>query len=300
VIPLDSPPEHGALAPGQHNLASRDGVRLAVRVEGHGQPMLLCNGLYCSTHYFVRLAPFFSQTYRVVQFDYRGHGVSADPPDPSSVTLSHLVDDAENVLHATCASPAVLIGHSMGVRVALELFDRTPHRFRCLILLCGSVFDSLGPIPSRRPLRSMISGTLGLGTVIPSIAGRIKDFTIERDLVSKVGYSLGGLSRSLTPREPVQKLLENVSRLDIRLMSSLGCSYIAHSARHILPRVTLPTLVLVGSNDTLAPPAHARAVARLLPHAEVHVCAGCTHLAPVERPDEVHAVITSFLSRHLS
>lgn len=261
--------------------------------------MLLCNGLYCSTHYYGPWVQHFSKRWRVIEFDYRGHGKSAEPREPASVTLESLVQDAEDVLRATCDAPSVLVAHSMGVRVALELYERAPHRFRCLILLCGSVWDSLGPIPSRYPLRNLVSGTLGLGGRIPAVADWLKDQTIKHDLVSKVGYGLGGLSRTLTPREPVEALLRNVSRLDIRLMSSLGMSYIAHDARWILPRVTVPTLMLVGSKDSLAFPAHARAVVRSMRCAEAYVCPGCTHLAPVERPEEVHRAVESFLLRHL-
>jgi pimeloyl-ACP methyl ester carboxylesterase len=278
---------------------TRDGLDLLMETAGQGPPMLLCNGLYCSTHYYAPWIRHFSSAWQVAQFDYRGHGHSPDPPTPGAVTLPDLVNDAEDVLRASTEQPAVLVGHSMGVRVALELYDRLPHRFRCLILLCGSVFDSLGRIPSLRPFRSTVYSVLGLGTRMSGLAAHIKDFVVRKDLVSKVGYSLGGLSRELTPREPVELLLKNVSRLDIRLMSSLGRSYIAHTARPILPRVTVPTLVLVGANDTLAPPSHARAVARALRTAEVHVCEGCTHLAPVERPDDVHRVVDSFLHRHL-
>jgi pimeloyl-ACP methyl ester carboxylesterase len=278
---------------------ARDGVRLAVEVQGEGPPMLLCNGMFCSTHYYVEWVPHFARSHRVVQFDYRGHGRSADAPDPSKVTLPSLVNDAQDVLLDTCKEPVILVGHSMGVRTALELYDRAPHRVRCLVLLCGSVFDSLGRIPSRRPLRQLVSGTLGLGNRLPGLGTALKELTVKHDLVSKVGYGLGGLSRTLTPRAPVQSLLRNLARIDIRLMSSLGPSYIAHSASPILPRVAVPTLMLVGSNDMLASPDHAWRVARSIRTAEVHVCPGCTHLAPVERPEEVHRVVDSFLQRHL-
>jgi pimeloyl-ACP methyl ester carboxylesterase len=293
------PPQQADRSLHRRTVTARDGVKLQVETAGDGPAMVLCNGLYCSTHYFVAWIRHFSARYRVVEFDYRGHGQSADPPIPSRVALTDLVDDAEDVVRATCEEPAILVGHSMGVRVALELYDRAPHRFRCLVLLCGSVFDSLGPIPSRYPLRNMVVAGLGLGQRFKGAATVLKQVTLKYDLVSKVGYGMGGMSRTLTPREPVEGLLASVARLDIDLMSSLGRSYIAHSALPILPRVTVPTLIVVGSKDSLALPAHAHAVARSLRIAEVHVCDGCTHLAPVERPDEVHQSVDSFLQRHL-
>lgn len=278
-------------------LTTPDGIRLHAETTGTGATMLLCNGLFCTTQYFVPWWNHFSQTHRLVQFDYRSHGASDDDPDPSNVTIPRLVDDASLVLEKLCPEKTILVGHSMGVRIALELYLRYPHRIPCMILLCGSAFDSMGPIPSFRPIRKTVLGVLGSAEHLVPLAGAIKDVTIRKDLVSKVAYLLGGMSRTLTPREPVEALLANLDRLDVRMMTTLARSYIEHSARDILPRVPVPTLYLVGEKDSLALPSHAREVAGLMPNAQAHVIAECTHLAPVEKPEEVHAIVETFLER---
>ena len=260
--------------------------------------MFMCNGLFCSTHYFVPWQRHFSRDHRVVQFDYRSHGKSDDTPDLSSMTMAQFIDDAASVMKTTCQEKAIVVGHSMGVRVALELYARMPDRISALILLCGSAFDSLGPILSRFPLRQYLLAILRLGSHATPIAKMLKDLTVRNDLVSTVGYTLGGLSRTLTPREPVEGLLANLNRLDVRVMPPLASSYIRHSARPILPHVNVPTLFLVGEKDAMATPSHARISTRILPNAEPYVVRDCTHLAPVERPDEVHDAVSSFLSRH--
>lgn len=86
----------------------------------------------------------------------------------------------------------------------------------------------------------------------------------------------------------------------MRVIRSLGQSYINHSGKHLLPRIHVPTLVVAGEMDSLAPPAHARAVMRKLRMAELHVCSGCTHLAHIEKPDEVHRIVSSFLERRVT
>lgn len=274
-------------------------MRLYAESTGDGDTMLLCNGLFCTTQYFVPWWNHFPATHRVVQFDYRSHGKSDDDPDPKNVTIARLVDDASAVLEALCPASNILVGHSMGVRIALELYLRYPHRVRCLVLLCGSAFDSMGPIPSLTPLRQTVLATLRAAEHGVPIANGIKTFTLRHDLVSRVAYLVGGMSRTLTPREPVDALLANLDRLDVRMMTNLAQSYILHSARDILPRVRVPTLFVVGEKDSLALPSHARRVASLVPECEARVIEGCTHLAPVERPAEVHAIAESFLRRVL-
>jgi pimeloyl-ACP methyl ester carboxylesterase len=260
--------------------------------------MLLCNGLFCTTQYFVPWLRHFPKTYRVVQFDYRSHGRSAEAPDPHRVTMDRLVDDAAAVMQQACPSQLIVVGHSMGVRVALELYRLFPGRISHLILLCGSSFNAMGPIPDRSPFRELITSTLWLAGRTRPAAQLAKDITLRTDLVSKVAYLLGGMSYSLTPRVPVEALLAHLERLDVRMMTTLARSYINHTAQTILPTVRAPTLYLVGELDSLAPPSHARAAARLLPNAEVCVIDGCTHLAPVERPGRVHDEVEAFLRRH--
>jgi pimeloyl-ACP methyl ester carboxylesterase len=259
--------------------------------------MLLCNGLFCTTQYFVPWWNHFSNTYRVVQFDYRSHGGSDDDPYPKNVTIPRLVDDAALALEQLCPEKTIVVGHSMGVRIALELCLRYPHRISHLVLLCGSAFDSMGPIPSRTAFKRTVLATLRVADRMVPVAQAIKDVTIHQDLVSKVAYLLGGMSRSLTPREPVEALLGNLDRLDVRMMTRLARSYVRHSARETLPLVRVPSLFLVGENDSLAPPSHAWEVSRIMPDCEAYVVDGCTHLAPVEKPNEVHDVAEDFLAR---
>ncbi|SCE12634.1 3-oxoadipate enol-lactonase / 4-carboxymuconolactone decarboxylase, partial [Streptomyces sp. SolWspMP-sol7th] len=54
-----------------------------------------------------------------------------------------------------------------------------------------------------------------------------------------------------------------------------------------LARVTAPTLVLAGRQDTATPPAHARHLADAVPHASLTEIDGAAHLAPAEQPDRV-------------
>lgn len=276
-------------------IRTRDGVALHVEELGSGdRAMLLCNGLYCSTHYYGPWFDEFSRDHRVVSFDYRGHGKSEDPRDPSTVTLSALIGDARAVLD-TIDQPVVLVGHSMGVRVALELAATSGRPVDGVVLLCGSVFDigvgltaaaanHLGP-----PLLGVLGKTAGLSRVV-------RDAVVRPQWMIAVGSLFGGLAEH-TPRGPIESLVRNVRRVDVRSMASLGRSYVEHSARPLLRQVKAPTIQIVGALDQLAPPAHAQVVERELPGITTVVVDGCTHLAPIEAPGEVHRAVRSFLGR---
>ena len=60
--------------------------------------------------------------------------------------------------------------------------------------------------------------------------------------------------------------------------------------------VRVPTLVLVGSEDEIAPPDTARTMAQLIPDAQYHVVPAAGHIAPLEQPLAANRLLADFLS----
>lgn len=276
-------------------IKSADGLSLHASVRGEGPSMLLCNGLFCSTHYYDYFLDHYSPRYRTVTFDYRSHGKSEDAPDPGRVTIEDLSADTLSVFTSCCQGPTVLVGHSMGVRTVLELYNREPSKISAIVLLCGSAWGALGPTMSLWPILKTVENSLILGGAVTPVATWVKGKVLRSNLVPQIGYLFGSMSKTLTPQKPVDGLMKNLERIDTRMMSSLARSYFKHDARSILSTLRVPTLFIVGARDALAPPSHARAAARLSKQIETYTVADCTHLALIERPEEVHREVDSFL-----
>lgn len=67
--------------------------------------------------------------------------------------------------------------------------------------------------------------------------------------------------------------------------------------REGLKSIAVPTLVLVGQEDVISPPAEARELAMSLPDARLEIIPAAGHLAPFENPSAVNAAILAFLNR---
>src|SRR5437588_7113534 len=111
-------------------------VKLAARdFGGEGRDLLLVHGLASSSHIFDLLAPLLVPGFHVVAYDQRGHGESSKPT--SGYGFDHMAGDADAVIRELELDRPVVLGHSWGANVALELGVREPALVSGLVLLDG-------------------------------------------------------------------------------------------------------------------------------------------------------------------
>ena len=116
-----------------------DGVALHAEAHGDGPPLLLSPG-YCQTHENFRpqAASLARAGYRVVLWDYRGHGLSEAPLDPARYSMAQVVDDLGRVLDwGAPGRRAVLGGLSFGGLASLHFALAHPSRVRALLLFAS-------------------------------------------------------------------------------------------------------------------------------------------------------------------
>jgi 3-oxoadipate enol-lactonase len=123
------------------DVAGDGGVRLAARVvadAGAGAPaLLLHHGLASSQRIWDLMLPRLARRFRVVTYDARGHGRSAKPS--SGYGFDRVVADAAAVSRAARLDRPVVVGHSWGAMVALELAVRRPRSVGAVVLVDGGV-----------------------------------------------------------------------------------------------------------------------------------------------------------------
>src|SRR5437868_11299376 len=138
-----------------------DGTRIHWSVTGQGAPALVCcDGIGCDGFAWKYIVRDFAPTHRIVRWHYRGHGRSGVPADRSRVTFEDICDDLSAVLAATQTQEAVLLGHSMGVQVALEHHKRFPQQVLGLVLICGSHGLPLDTFHDSRMLKNVFPSLL--------------------------------------------------------------------------------------------------------------------------------------------
>ena len=280
--PIPVPDEFGAFmsvraADGDAQRLTVNGVSLAVEVRGEGPAILFVHG-YPLDRTIWRDQIDSLEGYRRIAPDLRGMGQS-DAPD-LGYSMGIYAADLAALLDALGVNEVVLCGLSMGGYVIFEFLRRWRHRVRALILMDTRVEGDSTEGRRARDAAAASARDGGAGAV---------------------GGAL--LPKMLAPgsEERAPELVDRVRRMMAAtpvagMIGALAAMRDRHDSTGLLPTLAdLPTLVLVGEEDALAPPDAARRIATLIPGARLVVIPGAGHLPPVERPTETTAEIREFL-----
>ncbi len=242
---------------------------LAFDDNGPGPVVVLLHGFPLNRSMWVEQVSGLGEVWRLITPDLRGHGESAAPE--GTYTIDAMADDVLELLDALqIREPVVLGGLSMGGYVPhLSAAIRYPDRFRALMLMdTRAAADSPEAAANRETAAKQVMEAGSTEAVVkgmlpklfaPSAAVRapnVIDF-IHKEMVKVPPRAVAGALRGMAAR---------------------------HDRMADLPRLTLPTLVLVGEHDAITPPDEARKMAGALPNATLEIIADAGHLAPVENP----------------
>ncbi len=264
---------------------------------GQATPVLLCDGIGCDGYVWRHLRDDLGGRFSVHPH-YRGHGRTARPRDARRITIEDLADDVEHVLDDALVERAVLIGHSMGVQVALETYRRHADRVAGLILICGASSHPLRTFRGSAALEDWLPFIQKWIQRVPGVINRVTRAVLPTRLAYEVASRLE-IRRELIEPADFMPYLEGMARIDARLFVAMLSSAGAHSADDLLPDVHVPTLVVSGGRDGFTPPERSRAIAATIPNCELLEIPNASHTAPIEHPHLVGFTVRDFLARRI-
>ena len=263
--------------------AEHDGVWLAWRAFGEGDPVLLIMGLMGSGRAWFRLLPHLAgpgaaPERRAIAFDNRGTG---DSDRPSGLwTMDDLVGDALAVLDAAGVERAHVIGASMGGMIAQHLALDHPGRVRSLVLACTHPGRQPGG-PSWRMLASLaLRPAIGPGRTFALVAPVLYSERTRTEQRARLQEDLRMRFEDATPAATARGQIAAIAR---------------HDTRSRLGELDMPVLVLHGEEDALIPPAAGRELADRIPGAKLVLIPRCGHVLMTDAEEEVAAAILGFL-----
>jgi pimeloyl-ACP methyl ester carboxylesterase len=274
-----------------------DGTRIHWTAVGSGTPTLVCcDGIGCDGFAWKYLVRDFAERHRIVRWHYRGHGRSGIPEDRSKVGFDDTSSDLQAVLEATGTRHAVLLGHSMGVQVALEYHRRHPERVLALVLVCGSHGLPLDTFHDTNALRILLPSMIAAADKYPQAMNLIWRLAAGGELAYQIATHLE-VNGKLVHREDFTPYFAHLSSMDPRLFLGMLRHASEHSALDHLPAVDVPTLIVAGTDDTFTPYRLSEEMHEKIRGSELLTVPGGTHVAPIEHPELIALRLEKFLAR---
>jgi 3-oxoadipate enol-lactonase len=212
--------------------------------------------------------PALSEAFRVVRYDHLGHGGSAVLPGP--YTVDRLAGAVLSLVDDLGVDRFHYAGLSLGGMVGMAIAARVPQRVRRLALLCTSAY-----LPPAQGWRDRAAAVRAGGTA--SIAETVTERWFTAGFTGRAPFEEMLVT---TPDEGYVACCAAIETMDLR--SRLGA-------------ITAPTMVIAGAEDVPTPPAHGELIAGAVPGARFEVVADAGHLANVEQPAEITALLLNHL-----
>lgn len=255
-----------------------NGIRFHYRFDGPADaPVLtLSHSLAADLRMWEPQVPIFSERFRVLSYDVRGHGKTAVPPAPYDIkTLS---DDVAALCGALGIAKTHFCGLSLGGMTGQRLAADHPDLIDRLVL-CDT---SAGTAPEMAPAYAQRAEAARAGGMAATAPGTLERwFTApfrdaNPDVVARIGAMIGAC--------PVE--------------GYAGCCFAiaGHDETGNHARIKAPTLVLVGADDPSTTVAHAEAIHAGIAGSELVVLADAAHLSNVEQPEAFGAAVMGFLT----
>ena len=261
-------------------IAAANGITIGYDDQGdpNGLPLVLVHGHpFNRTMWAPQAQRFGAAGYRVITADLRGYGESQVVP--GITPLEVFARDVAALMDHLGVDRAVIGGLSMGGQIVMEFYRLFPERAAGLLL--ADTFPN-GETEQGRTDRNAMADRLlreGMDGYADEVIDRmVAPYNIEAQ--PGVAAHVLGMMRTTPPQGAAAALRGRAERPDY-------CE--------LLTRVTVPALVVVGSDDEYTPVSDAEYMHRQLPDSTLVVIEGAAHMPNLERAEEFDSALSAFL-----
>lgn len=244
-------------------------INMYYEMIGEGSPLLFIGGLGSSCRNWDYQMQAFSNNFKVITFDLRGHGETDKPEGPYTISL--FTKDVAELIKFLKSYPVHVVGLSMGAIIGFKLAIDYPQLIKTLTVV------NMGTSFEKKWYYLFLIGLKLLG---------VKKFAkvVGPKLFIKTEH-----------KEIAQKWMERFSKNDKKILLYSLKALKNWDITNQLPRIQCPTLVISSDRDQTPLKSKKRCVA-LIPDAKLIIIEDAGHVLPMEKPEKFNKILDEFIS----
>ena len=272
---------HSRAEGGIHLKKVIDGTALGYSIEGRGPAIVLLHGFPLNRTMWEPQVAALRGRFTVITPDLIGFGESDPPSAPDTMTMDTFAGAVVRLLDALGHDRVILAGFSMGGYVLFRVVAQAAARIGALVIA-----DSRAGADSDEARQRRMATITRIREQGPD--GFLGEFTA----------GLVGASTKATRPGVVESVRRLVGTPPVpSLVGALSAMATRPDSRPLLAKIAVPTLVLVGEEDTVTPPDAAKEMASGIRGARLVTIPAAGHLANVEAPQAFNASLLDFVDR---
>lgn len=251
----------------------------AYQIYGEGAPLVLLHAFPLHHRMWEPQIAVLGHRYRIIAVDYAGFGRSQWEPVTSVVPqIEQIAHGIIDVLDQLDLDDVALAGCSMGSYLALACYRLAPQRFNRIALCNARASADDDATRAARTTNAAIARVHGNAA--------IADLMLPRLLSSHAGPGIGRYVHTMALEAQPETLAHALEMLRDR-----------PDCRDLLPKMTIPTLVVGATDDPIMPVHESVALAKELPNSALVVLPECGHLSNLELPKQFNDAIIDWMKR---
>jgi esterase len=255
-------------------------MHLHFRVEGEGSPVVILHGLLGSLDNWRGVSRRLTRDFKVFRVDLRNHGQS---PHSEIMNYPTMARDLREFIDHHELSPVIVLGHSMGGKVAMQLANDSPERVEKLIIV--DVAPKAYPPTHRSLLAALrdldLTAFQTFGAIDAAVAPLVGDAATRQFLLKSLTRNANAGFRW---KIDLDAILQNYDELTKPIVLARTFSK--------------PVLFIRGARSNYIENGDARLIRQMFPRAEIIDIPDAGHWAHTDAPDAFHSAVTEFLHRH--
>ncbi|MEW5008199.1 MAG: alpha/beta fold hydrolase [Cycloclasticus sp.] len=261
-------------------LTTLDTVELNFAQHGEqGPPLIILHGLFGSARNWQGIAKQLSNHFSVFTVDLRNHGSSAHA---DSMDYPSMAADVLGFMHQQGITEAVLIGHSMGGKVAMQLALSNPNKFTRLIVV------DIAPVAYKHNFDEVLAGLYHVP--IKSITSRKEADQYLAEKITTLSLRQFLLQNLVTNSDGHYQWRVNLASIEQSMPAIMGFSAAAGEL------FSKPSLFINGGQSSYLSARYRTTASELFPQAQFQTIDGAGHWPHVESPLEFMAYLNAFLN----